>query len=174
MGRININMIIRDARPNELEQIRALRLSAYEEHAYKMPEKHWNMLRNSIVSDNEDTIGLERIVAEVDGELLGTVVLYPANANAYEGMEVEVQDYPELRMLAISSNARGKGIAKALVQECMKRAREQGFSVLGLHTADFMVEAMTLYTRLGFKHVPELDFEPGNDGIIVKAFKIEL
>lgn len=172
MGKIKV--IIRDAEKEELEVIRALRLNAYEEHVHKMPEKHWEMLRNSIVSDNDDTIGLERIVAEVDGELLGTVVLYPAKANAYEGMEVVAQDYPELRMLAISSQARGKGIAKALVQECMKRAKQQGFRALGLHTADFMVEAMTLYRRLGFQHVPELDFEPGHDGIIVRAFKIEL
>jgi hypothetical protein len=34
-----------------------------------------------------------------------------------------------------------------------------------------MASAMRLYTRLGFKRVPEQDFEPAIDGIIVKAYR---
>ena len=45
---------------------------------------------------------------------------------------------------------------------------------MGLHTADFMENAIKLYTHLGFERLPQFDFEPTNDGIIVKAFRITL
>lgn len=167
-------LIIRDSKEEELAFIREMRLQAYEEHIPKIPNAHWSALKQSILSDSDSKPGIERIVAEIDGEIVGSVALFAPDKQIYEGLLDEELDYPELRMLAISTQARGKGVATALINECIKRTKEKGFTEMGLHTADFMENAIKLYAHLGFERLPQFDFEPANDGIIVKAFRITL
>ena len=83
-------------------------------------------------------------------------------------------DYPEIRMLAVASEARGNGVAAALIAECIGRVKTQGLGYIGLHTADFMESAIKLYERFGFARLPQFDFEPANDGVIVKAFRLSV
>ncbi|HWL25064.1 MAG TPA: GNAT family N-acetyltransferase [Ureibacillus sp.] len=164
-------MIIRDALPSDFPKIKELRLNAYGEHATKIPDDHWNALKQQIISD-ESVPGLETMVAEIDGEIVGTVVLFPSNTQGYQGLVEEELKYPELRKLAVSKKARGKGVAKALIKECIERSKKKGYSAMGLHTSDFMETAMRLYEKMGFVRKPEDDFVPLEDGIIVKAFQI--
>ena len=63
---------------------------------------------------------------------MGSVALFSPDIKAYEGLLEDELDYPELRMLAISSKARGKGVATALINECISRAKEKGFPAMGL------------------------------------------
>ena len=164
---------IREALSNEIDWVREQRVNAYEEHSKKVPEEHWNALRRAILSDTDEQEGVELLVAELEGEVVGSVVLYPAKIDAYDGL-VDLLDYPEIRMLAVAPQLRSKGVAEALVNECIHIAKEKGFQHIGLHTADFMTSAMRLYERLGFERLPQFDFEPANDGIIVKAFRLTI
>lgn len=166
-------MIIREALENELPYLREQRVNAYLEHSAKIPEGHWLALKQAILSEGDSLPGVERIVAEVDGKIAGSVVLFPAEIDAYEG-NVEVLDYPEIRMLAVSPEMRGKGVASALMSECIQRAKARGYQAIGLHTGDFMETAMKLYEGMGFERLPQYDFEPANDGIIVKAYRLSL
>ena len=77
-------------------------------------------------------------------------------------------------MLSVVPNIRGKGIEKALIERVLHDAKEEGNTQIGLHTASFMTTAASLYESMGFIRVPEGDLEPLNDGIIVKAYKINL
>lgn len=163
-------MIIRDALKEEYPFVRELRLNAYQEYASKLSKTHWEVLQQSIISDEDLEDGIERIVAELDGEIIGSVTLFPAKTKAYKGLLEDEVEYPELRMLAVSPNARGKGAAIALVTECLRRSKENGFNALGLHTADYMESAIKLYENLNFERLPDNDFQPLDDGIIVKAF----
>lgn len=164
-------MVIRDATNDELHFIREQRVAAYEEHAKKIPEGHWEALKRAILTESELQPGVERIVAEINGEILGSVVLFPAKSNAYEGNVAELE-YPEIRMLAVAPFARGKGIAKALISECIQRSKVKGNQSIGLHTGEFMTNAMGLYESLGFERLPEYDFEPDGDSILVKAYRL--
>lgn len=164
-------MNIRDAREEEIQYIRNQRVKSYEEHSKVIPEKHWNALKQAILSDKDTQPGVDRIVAELEGEIVGSVVLFPANTDAYVGTAIELH-YPEIRMLAVTPEARGKGVAAALVLECIRRAKVKGFQAIGLHTADYMESAVKLYNRIGFQRLSEFDFEPANDGIIVKAYRL--
>ena len=166
-------MIIREALATEWETIRELRVQAYEEHAKNIPEAHWLALKKAILSDADVYPGADQMVAIVDGEMVGSVVLFPAKTDAYEGF-VEEMDYPEIRMLAVSPHARGKGVASALITECIRRSKEKGYQAIGLHTGEFMHSAMRLYERFGFERLPQYDFEPANDGIIVKAYQLTI
>jgi GNAT superfamily N-acetyltransferase len=164
-------MIIRDAKEVELAFIREQRIYSYEEHAKSIPEDHWNGLKKAIASEADAQPGVECFVAELDSKIVGSVVLFPAKSNAYEGY-VEELEYPEIRMLAVAPDQRGKGIATALVSECIQRAKAKGYRSIGLHTGQFMENAISLYELLGFERFPAFDFEPANDGIIVKAYRL--
>jgi GNAT superfamily N-acetyltransferase len=162
---------IRDAQKEELDFIREQRVRAYSEHAKAVNQEHWQALKKAISSEGDVGPGVDLIVAELDGKVTGSVVLFPANSDAYEGY-VEELDYPEIRMLAVAPEARGNGTASALIEECIRRAKENGYSYIGLHTGQFMTGAIKLYERFGFERLPQYDFGPANDGIIVKAFRL--
>lgn len=164
---------IRNATKDELNFIREQRIAAYLEHAQAVPEEHWLALKKAISSEADIQPGVELIVCELEDKIVGSVVLFPANTDAYEG-SLEELDYPEIRMLAVAPETRGKGVASALISECIQRAKAKGFKSIGLHTGDFMRNAMELYKKHGFERLPQYDFEPANDGIIVKAFRLSL
>lgn len=166
-------MDIRNAKREELPFIREKRVAAYSEHAVNIPEGHWAALKQAISSSADEMDGAEVIVADIDGEIAGSVVLFPPKTDAYDGM-VEALDHPEIRMLAVTPTFRGKGVARALVKACIERAQQHQYTSIGLHTADFMTSAMSLYASMGFERLPKYDFEPAGDGIIVKAFRRRL
>lgn len=164
---------IRKALNNEIEKIREQRIKAYEEHAKNIPEEHWDALKRSISSDGDEQQGVELLVAEVDEAVVGSVALFPSNSDAYKGF-VDLLDYPEIRMLAVNPRYRRKGIAEALIHECIGLSKANGNQYIGLHNADFMKTAMRLYERMGFQRIPQFDFQPADDGIIVKAFRLSI
>jgi len=80
---------------------------------------------------------------------------------------------PEVRLLAVAPEARGKGVGVALMRECVARARASGAARLTLHTTEMMQAAVRLYERMGFVRAPEIDFRPA-PGIVVKGYRLEL
>ena len=165
-------MIMRQINESELELVRNQRLICYEEYKSVISKEHWNALKGTL-TNNDLKFGVEIFVAELNEKIVGSVVLFPAKTEAYEWVSAELE-YPEIRMLAIDPHVRGQGLGKQLVQYCIRRTQENGYRHVGLHTAEFMKNAILLYTKLGFERVPELDFEPANDGIIVQAFKLSI
>ncbi|EDL66380.1 GNAT family N-acetyltransferase [Bacillus sp. SG-1] len=153
-------------------QIRKQRILAYQDHIPSIPPKHWGALKSAISSEADQQPGVDLLAAEIDGNIVGSVALFPARTDAYEGC-VDELDYPETRVLAVAPEARGKGVAAALIKESIKRAKAKGFNFIGLHTGEFMHEAISLYERFGFKRLPQYDFEPADDGIIVKLFDLQ-
>jgi DNA-binding MarR family transcriptional regulator/N-acetylglutamate synthase-like GNAT family acetyltransferase len=59
----------------------------------------------------------------------------------------------KLRLLLIEREARGAGLGKRLVQECIGFARESGYRKLVLWTHANLVAARAIYTKLGFRKV---------------------
>ncbi|MCP8617257.1 GNAT family N-acetyltransferase [Salirhabdus salicampi] len=159
---------IYDADQSILKQVQKQRIHAYREYAKVLPEDHWNALKATLTSNVDQQPNVDVIIAEINEEMVGSVVLFPAKVEAYEF--INQLEYPEIRMLAVSPEARGKGVALALIKECMTRVKARHYASIGLHTGDFMKDAIQLYEKLGFKRLPEFDFEPANDGIIVKAY----
>lgn len=166
-------MFIRRAVENETETIKDMRLSSYSQFKNDISQEHWDILKGTLTSNGDQQAGVDIFVAEIDGHIAGSVVLFPSKSKAYE-WDTEAIEYPEIRMLAVDADYRSKGIGKALVQKCIDSARQQNYKFVGLHTGSFMKDAILLYERAGFKRVPELDFVPLDDGIVVKAFRFDL
>ncbi|HEY9230252.1 MAG TPA: GNAT family N-acetyltransferase [Gemmatimonadaceae bacterium] len=163
---------IRDAHPDEYGAMAALTIAAYSQYARIMAPLAWEGLDRAVRAALATTDPVERIVAESDGEIVGSVMLFPPAAQAYEFSEAHVSA-PELRLLAVADAWRGKGIGEALVNECVRRARESGASELGLHTSVSMAGAMRLYKRMGFVRAPERDFQPPGTEL-VEGYRLPL
>lgn len=163
---------IRTARNDEMDKILQLTQAAYAEFATRMPAVNWRGISATIVKTLKNPGNAEVIVAELEDELVGSVLLFPPATNAY-GKEAIKADWPELRLLAVKPSARGHGIGTLLMEECIQRARQSGASSLGLHTGDSMVVALPMYERRGFVRVPALDFDVA-DGEAVKAYRLDL
>jgi ribosomal protein S18 acetylase RimI-like enzyme len=144
---------IRDARDDEREAIRDVTLAAYEEYAAVMPGPFWEEYRRQLLVTLDKEGSVERIVAERKGTIIGSVLLYPPLAKAYAGT-IASAGWPEVRLLAVAPGARGQGVGNALMDECERRARRAGATVLGLHTMDMMQAAIRMYERRGFERPP--------------------
>jgi DNA-binding MarR family transcriptional regulator/GNAT superfamily N-acetyltransferase len=88
-------------------------------------------------------------IAEMDGQIVGSVFV--------------VQDSEEvarLRLLLVDPRARGLGLGKRLVHECIRFAKRKGYKKLVLWTANVLEAARNIYKKAGFELVKE---EPHHD-----------
>jgi GNAT superfamily N-acetyltransferase len=161
---------VRDARDDERDLVRELTLRAYAEYATTMEPAAWKGLEGAVRTALDSAGGAERIVAERGGAIVGSVFLYPPAADAYGGA-VPRGSSPEVRLLAVAPEARGAGVGRALMDECVRRARLGGSTALGLHTSRSMRTAMRMYERMGFVRAPEHDFQP-EGAEVVEAYRL--
>ena len=163
---------IRDAHREDRDAARKITLSAFQQYAAVMPPPRWERYRENILATLTDVAPAQQIVAEKEGVILGSVLLYPPGTAFSTPIEGPLT-CPEVRLLAVAPEARGQGIGTALMKECIRRARRLGVACLNLHTTDMMQVAMRMYERMGFVRAPELDFHP-DPNITVKAYRLEL
>jgi DNA-binding MarR family transcriptional regulator/GNAT superfamily N-acetyltransferase len=83
-------------------------------------------------------------VADRDDEVVGSVFLVR-----------ETKDIAKLRLLYVEPSARGLGIGRRLVDECVEFAKRKGYKTLTLWTNDVLVSARRIYHAAGFKLVKE-------------------
>jgi GNAT superfamily N-acetyltransferase len=111
------------------------------------------------------------LVAELSGKVVGTVTLYlDASLSSPEGWP---RGWAGIRLLAVHSAYRGRGIGRALMEACIQRCRERNIKTIGLHTAEIMAIARKIYERMGFVRAPEHDFHP-RPGTVVMAYRLKL
>lgn len=104
--------------------------------------------------------GLLVAVDDATGELLGTATITRETAAiARQAQAGEA----ELRLVAVAPEARGRGVAQALVQASIDVARDWGVTALVLDTGPLNHTAQRNYLRAGFERVPERELldEPG-------------
>ena len=83
-------------------------------------------------------------VAEKDGERVGAVFIA-------QGSDQIVR----LRLLHVERQARGLGIGKRLVEECIRFARQAGYQKMTLWTQSILHAARHIYKKAGFQVVHE-------------------
>src|SRR6185369_8920354 len=81
-------------------------------------------------------------IAELDGEAVGSVFVVKQNRSE-----------AKLRLLLIEPRARGLGLGKRLVRECIDFARAAGYRRLGLWTQSNLAAARHIYRQAGFELV---------------------
>ncbi|KAM0749373.1 MarR-family transcriptional regulator [Meredithblackwellia eburnea MCA 4105] len=102
-------------------------------------------------------------MALVDGERAGTVFAVKHD-----------DEVVKLRMLILSEKARGLGIGKLLVDECVKFAREKGYKKVTLGTDGDRLAARRIYKSRGFELVKEEPHDGFGQKVVAEDWELVL
>lgn len=105
------------------------------------------------LSEVFETPGSYYFVLEADGEVLGGGGIFPT-----EGLENGTCELVKLYLMVV---ARGSGWGKTLIETCIKKASEMGYTRMYLETMPELIAAVPLYQKLGFE---KLNGPLGNSG----------
>lgn len=103
-------------------------------------------------------------IAEKDGERIGSVILTHKSAKV-----------AKLRVLIVEPSARGLGIGRRLVQECVRFARQAHYKKVELWTQRELQSARKIYEQEGFQLVKEQRHQNwGRDDLVAETWELNL
>ncbi len=159
-------VVIRPARDDELDDVAAVIVDAYAEYAARMSPDAWSTFASEIANVRGRMTEAELLVAERDGDLVGAVTLFTGWRGAQEGTA-------GVRLLSVLPDQRGGGVGRALMEHCIRRARETGKRRVVLTTTQEMGTARDLTESVGFVRETGLDHEPA-PGVRAEGYALDL
>jgi GNAT superfamily N-acetyltransferase len=133
--KIGIRMAVLD----DAAAIAALLYDAFKEYKQLYTEKAFAATTPSQL-EIEDRINKNAVwLAVSDNKIIGTASVFPRYEELY------------IRSMAVSPNARGKGVGSILMEHIHEIAISEGSSFITLNTTPFLFQAIKLYERSGFK-----------------------
>lgn len=149
---------IRPAEPRDDEAVGELLVSSFETaYARKMPEIRYDDARRAELRD----LATKRaqgsvLVAELAGEMVGTVTIFPPGAKLSEAWMPNTAD---LRALAVSPAHFGKGYSAALMDAAEALAWSWKVQAIGLHVRRGAAGVSRLYRSRGYLRDPKGDLD---------------
>ena len=146
-------------------------LKSYAEYGPLLPPEAWERYSQNILDVRSRMTESELLIAVEDREIVGSATFYPHRLKRTQSEWP--REWTGARLIAVLPERRGRGIGKALVEECIRRSRDQNAAAFALHTTPYMQLAQGMYERMGFVRVPQFDFHPRPE-LTVMAYKYDL
>jgi len=102
-------------------------------------------------------------IAELDGEPVGSVFVVKQS-----------EEVAKLRLLAVDAKARGLGIGRRLVDECVTFARARGYRRITLWTQSVLTSARRIYEAVGFRRVGKEPHESFGASLVGETWQLDL
>jgi DNA-binding MarR family transcriptional regulator/ribosomal protein S18 acetylase RimI-like enzyme len=102
-------------------------------------------------------------IAEREGENVGSVFLVK-----------DTDEVAKLRLLLVEPKARGLGIGKRLVEECLRFAGKRGYKKIRLWTQDELLAARKIYEGAGFRVVEREPHKSFGHDLVAEIWEREL
>lgn len=158
---------------HEKEQARQVLLFSYEQYrnsyySFEAFNEYINLIKVSLDNPLIDKI---LIAKDDDNEILGTLQIYSNSDDAYGLPDLNIHA-PIVRLLGVHPSARGKGIARKLIEESIHYAKQKQSPSLYLHTGEYMKDAIRLYERFGFKRDVNKEFEKNK--VTVRCYRYDI
>ena len=159
---------IRVAVSDDAETVGRLTLDVYRGNGSVGPNTDHGYLKS--LSDGASRIKHATVfVAEVDGELVGTIT---AARRGSPLSHVATADELEVRMLAVEASSRRHGVANGLVAACEQLARDDEKMAIILCTESWNSAAQSFYIQRGYQPVPDRDWTV--NGTTLLAYEMRL
>jgi putative acetyltransferase len=133
------DFFIRNATNADADEVRALLLSVLAEFSLEPDPETTDADLRDIEKNYLAAGGIFELLEDGQGNLLGTVGLYPLDKATCE-----------LRKMYFVPQVRGLGLGKLLLERTINQARKLGFTKITLETASVLKGAIHLYTSFGF------------------------
>jgi GNAT superfamily N-acetyltransferase len=149
-------VVIREARPEDDAIVGDLLVEAFiTQYAKKLPEVVYTEERKRELRDVAARRKVATVlVAEVDGEVGGTVALFPPGA---PGTEAWLPKAADLRMLATAVRYHGTGLARPLLDAAEALARSWDVDAVCLHVRRGAQGVARMYMQRGYVREPTGD-----------------
>jgi DNA-binding MarR family transcriptional regulator/predicted GNAT family acetyltransferase len=102
-------------------------------------------------------------IAERKGEIVGAVFLVKHS-----------QTVAKLRLLHVEASARGLGIGKRLVDECVRFARRAGYKKITLWTQSILLAARHIYKQAGFRLVAKKPHHSFGHDLVAETWDLKI
>ena len=117
----------------------------FRDLGYEIPADELTVRLSDVLSRDDHAAFMAR---DDDGSALGLVHVYVRNA-----LEKPIEAY--IQSLVVSTTARRKGVASALMKTANNWARDRGLPSVALHTQTHRADALAFYTSLGFEEIAQ-------------------
>jgi DNA-binding MarR family transcriptional regulator/predicted GNAT family N-acyltransferase len=156
--------LLRSHRPGDIGWVISSQAKAYA------AEYGWDISYEALVAEicaqfikNYDPSREHCWIAEAAGEPLGSIFLVNGG-----------NDVAKLRLLLVEKKARGLGVGRALVEQCVSSAREKGYKKMTLWTQSILVAARGIYQAAGFHRVKEESHHSFGVDLVGETWELKL
>ncbi|EZH75452.1 hypothetical protein ATO12_01345 [Aquimarina atlantica] len=153
---MNMGLKYREANADDFEGLRRLGKISYAEFSEVLSPENWKTL-STVLESEENVLNLIEIskifICEIDSDIIGMIYFIPKG----NPTELYQSDWCYIRFLGVDPKYRGFGIGKELVNTCLRYAKKTGEQTIALHTSEFMDPARTIYEKIGFKRIKEIE-----------------